>query len=131
MNVRTITVFVGRWNDRDFVFSLDKDKAISLVKAHFSFGDPAEDEYAAGNCWAEGDNDIGWRIIERKVTVPVIGVHLKTEESTDTSHVAWQCPYCGKAYSDEWQSGEVPPYLLSCGCENASEYLLGDQINEG
>ena len=125
MTTETITIYIGRWNDREFVYSLAKEGVKALVEKHFAFGDPAEDEYAVGNIWASGDQDNGWRIVERKVAVPVIGIELKTSQPDDTSHVIWQCPYCKRFYSDEWRPDDKLPILLLCGCEEASKYLLG------
>lgn len=126
MTTETITIHIGRWNDRDFAYALEKEQAKALVESHWAFGDPAEDESAVGNVWASSDQDIGWQIVEQMVTVPVIAVELRTSQSEDTSHVIWQCPYCKNVYSDEWRTNDKLPVLLRCGCEDASNYLLGN-----
>lgn len=107
------------------MFFLRKEEAESLVNAHFAFGDPLEDEYALGNYWATGDNAEGWRIVERKISVPVIKVHIKISEDGGTSHVTWRCPSCKQPYSDDWEANDELPTLLACGCETTSKYLLG------
>ncbi len=126
----TVTIYVGRWNDREFVFSLEREKAKSLVESHFAFGDPSEDEYALGNAWAIGNENCGWRIVECHVTIPVIVVELTTSNRDDTAHIIWQCPYCNKFYSDNWRQDDELPVLVSCGCEEASHYLLAAKGKE-
>ena len=125
MTTETITIYIGQWNDQDFVFSLKREEAMSLVTTCIRFGDPSKDRYAVGNHWAAGDHDAGWRIVERKIAVPVIEVELRTSENDDTSHLVWQCPYCKKWYSDEWRTDDQLPVLLGCGCDDSSKYLLG------
>jgi hypothetical protein len=125
MTTRTVTIFIGRWNDRDYAFSLEKERTRSLVNSHFAFGDPSVDEYAVGNRWSTNDQDFGWRIVECEVTVPVIHVELKTSEDEETSHLVWRCPCCRQARSEGWEASDTLPVLLGCGCENASKFLLG------
>ncbi|MGL4465568.1 MAG: hypothetical protein ACRC1K_25740 [Planctomycetia bacterium] len=125
MKFETIEIYIGRWNDRDYVFSLQKEKTFSLVKEHFAFGDPMKEEYAVGNIWAAGEGDTGWRIVDLKIRVPVVEIDFATLSMESALHFNWQCPYCQKNYSDEWMAGDKLPVLLSCNCEDASRYILG------
>ena len=60
MRKETITIFIGKWNDREFAWDLSHDGVRSLVKDSYAFGDPAIDQYAVGNQWATGVDDDGW-----------------------------------------------------------------------
>lgn len=122
MQSASVTVFVGCWNDRAFVFDLDEGRAKQLVEACYRFGDPSEDEYAVGNTWAAGDGDEGWRIVAHQLLIPVVVAYLCGD--ADMSHLMWQCPCCHKWYGDDWLPGESIPTLFGCGCEPASKYLL-------
>ncbi len=128
METREIKIYIGLWDSREFVYSLSEGQTKSLVETHFAFGDPAIDEYALGKVWASGDEPQGWRIIETKVTVPVIAVEIEHSDGAGAAHAIWQCPYCKKYYSDDWQCHDYLPVLLRCGCVNGSNYLLGDSF---
>jgi hypothetical protein len=125
MIVDTISVYIGRWNDRELVYALKREQAQSLVEKHFAFGDPSKDQYALGNVWASAHRNEGWRIDEHKVAAAVIDVEIKSSQGVETPHLIWQCPYCKQFYSDEWRNEDELPILLRCGCEDASRYLLG------
>lgn len=125
MTSESITIFVGKWNDREFVFSLSMEQAKLLVEGHFAFGDPSTEEYAFGNVWASESQRTGWRIEERKVEVRVISVEVQSTQPGETAHVLWQCPCCKRFYSDDWGPDEELPVLLLCPCESESNFLLG------
>lgn len=120
----TITIYLGEFSGRDYIFALDPAAAKKLVESSWRFGDPAESEDALSDQWAKAEGDDGWRIREVKVAALLIPVQLLLEEGT--GHVAWRCPECQVAYSDDWLSGDTLPILLSCGCSERSKYLVGD-----
>lgn len=119
------TIYVGRWNDRDCVYALDADVAVTSVKEHFAFGDPSQDQYAVGNTWATPTNDSGWRILSMVVDAPSIEIEIKAGNEDETSHVCWTCPICGESYSDDWELQDCLPVLLMCGCTDKSKFFLG------
>jgi hypothetical protein len=121
----TTIVYIGRCNERDYVFALDRGVAEKLVRQHFAFGNPSCDDYAVSNKWALSDTAPGWKIITQEVDTLKIEVELKVGDEDETSHVAWTCPVCTKAFSDDWTSGDRLPILLSCGCNDKSKFLLG------
>lgn len=125
MTTKLIKIYIGRWNDRDYVYSMDKEHATSLVKDHFAFGDPEKDDYAVGNVWVSDHQTNGWRIDEKKISVPVISVEIKYSKNDDTAHLIWKCPYCKKFYSEEYRATDELPVLLRCDCGNGSNYILG------
>lgn len=120
-----ITIFVGMWNDRAFVYSLSKERAKLLVEGHFAFGDPLTEEYAFGNVWASEPQGNGWRIEERTIEVPLISVEIKSTQPGDTPRILWRCPYCNRFYSEDWGPDEELPVLLLRSCESDSNFLLG------
>ena len=118
------TVYIGRCNERDYVFALDRETAQKLVEEHFAFGDPTMSEYAISNKWAAGAHEKGWKIVSKEADVQRIKVEIKGGEE-ETSHVAWTCPVCKEVFSDAWASNDCLPVLLSCGCSEESKFLLG------
>lgn len=130
MTTKAITIFVGQWDGRDFVFSLSEEKAKSLVETCAAFGDPLEAKYILGNSWASSGQDVGWRITERTLTIPVVSVAINQPSSDGIAHLVWSCPFCGRFYSDDWLPGDELPVLLSCGCNIDSKYLLGNSMTK-
>lgn len=118
-------LYIGRWNETDYVYALTLDNAIASVKEHFAFGNPSEDDYAVGEAWASEDNDSGWKVVSREVDLPSIKVEIKTTSQGETGHVIWSCPVCGETYSDDWLPNDELPVLLMCGCNEKSKFLLG------
>jgi len=129
MNTKLITIYIGRWNDRDYVYSMDKEHAKSLVKDHFAYGDPEKDDYAVGNVWVSDHQTNGWRIDEKTISVPVISVEIKYSKCDDSGHLLWQCPYCKKNYSEEYRVADKLPILLRCDCGNRLNYILGKDFD--
>jgi hypothetical protein len=125
MSTEMITVYVGQWNDREYVYALDFEGAKKTILKCARFGDPSESEYAVGNTWATGDGEAGWRIIERNVEATTIMVELKISGDDHTNHVVWQCPFCERYYSDDWRAGDRLPVLFMCRNKHELKYLVG------
>jgi len=119
------TLYVGRWNDVEYVYALTFDSAVASVKRHFAYGNSNEDDYAVGDAWASGESDSGWRIAEIEVDVSIIKIEILLSNQDETGHVAWLCPACGESYSDEWTADDKLPVLLMCGCSKQTKFLLG------
>ena len=124
MKNETITIYIGKWNDREFACDLSYDRARTLVEDSYAFGDPAIDQHAVGNKWATDFDDDGWRIVTHNMAIAVISVDVKASGDAETAHLVWQCPYCNKYVSDDWRSSDNLPMLLCCGCQDSSKYLL-------
>ena len=120
-----ITIYVGKWNQREVCFALSKEEAISLVRNHWAFADPRDDETALGNEWASTKTGSGWRIEENVVAAEPVAVELIPLGDDDLSHAVWQCPFCKRHYSEEWTSECSLPLLLRCGCVPDSKFLVG------
>lgn len=121
---KTINVFVGECNGKDYVFALTEESAKALVESHFAFGNATESEYAVGNVWAETKSDVGWRIRRDEVEAYPITVELLIADGE--GNLSWICPFCETAYSDDWSKQDSMPILLRCGCTGKSRYLIGD-----
>jgi hypothetical protein len=120
-------IYVGWWNEEDYVFALSYDRAKLLILEHYAYGDPLHDKYAMGNTWATAPENAGWRIVERKIATPIVFVEI----SEGVDHVLWECPFCRNSYSDEWRPDDHLPILVTCGCNEMSKYLLGLEKTTG
>lgn len=115
---------MGECYGKGYVFALNADSAVALVRTHYAFDDPVDSEYAVSDVWAKSTSDAGWQIREDKVEAYPIIVELMS--ANGLGHVNWTCPFCKAAYSDDWSEGESFPILLRCGCTDESRYLIGD-----
>lgn len=129
MSTKTTTVYVGCWDQSEYVYALSSDEAIASVKEHFAYGDPSNNDYAVGNIWASDDNELGWRINEMLVEAQEIEVEIKSGGDDETGHVVWSCPICSEVFSDDWKPDDKLPVLLMCGCDKRARFLLGVQGN--
>lgn len=125
MAEQEVTVFEGSFRNTVYAFALDKDAAIKAVEDCVAFGNPHEDEYAIGQSWAEGQDEDGWQIIERTLTiVSVYGRVLGDFGKNEVVHLAWACPYCNRGFSEDFHEVDERPLLLKCGCCKDSYVLV-------
>lgn len=123
--ITTTKIYFGTWGDKDYVYALSPQAAVALVKSHFAYGDPNEDDYAVGETWVTDDNGTGWRVREADVEASEVKVEVRKGDYDDTSHLVWTCPDCCQVFSEQWKVDESLPVLLKCGCNQRSKFYLG------
>ena len=132
---RTVTVHVGQFDGKGWVFALSADLARKGVEESGLFCQPSEDGQGLGNAWSDDDKSPGWRIVEEEAEVFVVPVEVGGDSSAGGAVLDWTCPACGTSWSDEWSAEDQLPVLLLCDCAGQhNTWCLGvglDSIGSG
>src|SRR5690606_5429102 len=105
-HVEMSTVYEAYWNDRFMGAAASDREACELILSHYAYGDPTvPDAYYVGTEWAQSECDSGWRVVSKETTVHVVyGKVSGIKRIEGGAHIAWQCPLCGRRYSDSVDS---------------------------
>ena len=124
-------IFVGRWERTNYVYSLNFDSAVSMVKRHFAFGNPQDNPYAVGDMWKTTADEMGWEVVAQEEEVTHIRAKCVGDPVSETAHILWECPFCKESYSDDLQVEERFPVLLICGCQQPARFMVARCKEEG
>ncbi|MAT16561.1 MAG: hypothetical protein CMJ46_14975 [Planctomyces sp.] len=116
-------VYEGFYGDRRIAFDLTEEDCRNHIINSVRYGNPTDEyPYALGVGWSNSE----WNIRSREVMLHLVAGELKGNPETETAHVCWFCPLCGRWYSDDSDFSLDSPYLTICSCGQKGEghYLL-------
>jgi hypothetical protein len=122
MKTESRLVVAARFGEERYAFAFSRDGILVALNRSYAYREQREDvPYALGTHWAEDETDLGWRIIEREYECPVLVVTI-TGEELEKRHILWECPFCHRGYSEDYEGAPLEEVILSCGCLHSREH---------